>query len=87
MRTNVLFGIILVVFMCFQFVSNQETSFELPVQLVGFPFIVGSVKLTNFLKKLGYSLSPEPFDAQEVEKYIVGEFGTRACVFERVCPI
>ncbi|XP_050681078.1 uncharacterized protein LOC126976628 isoform X2 [Leptidea sinapis] len=102
MRTNVLFGIILVVFMCFQFVSNQETSFELPVQLVGFPFIVGSVKLTNFLKKLGYSLSPatyrsrsrrhltyegdsEPFDAQEVEKYIVGEFGTRACVFERVC--
>ncbi|XP_047991788.1 uncharacterized protein LOC125230603 isoform X3 [Leguminivora glycinivorella] len=27
----------------------------------------------------------DPFDAAEVEKYIVGEFGARACVFERVC--
>ncbi|KAJ2954755.1 hypothetical protein O0L34_g3058 [Tuta absoluta] len=83
-------------------VSSQDTPFELPVQLVGFPFIVLSVRLTNFLKKLSYSVSPatyrarnrreltleqsgEPFDAQEVEKYIVGEFGARACVFERVC--
>jgi hypothetical protein len=27
----------------------------------------------------------EAFDAVEVEKYIVGEFGARACIFERVC--
>nr|XP_021191675.2 uncharacterized protein LOC110377208 isoform X2 [Helicoverpa armigera] len=82
-------------------VRSQESSFELPVQLVGFPFIVASVKLTNFLKKFSYSLSPatyrsrnrrqltfadpELFDATEVEKYIVGEFGARACIFERVC--
>ncbi|CAG9793295.1 unnamed protein product [Diatraea saccharalis] len=84
-------------------VLSQETLLELPVQLVGFPFIITSVKLTNFLKKLSYSLSPatyrsrtrreltfagdlaDPFDVSEVEKYIVGEFGTRACVFERVC--
>ncbi|XP_061379932.1 uncharacterized protein LOC116774195 isoform X2 [Danaus plexippus] len=84
-------------------VSSEETAFELPVRLVGFPFIVGSVKVTNFLKKLSYSLSPEtyrsrnrraltfggeitePYDPQDVEKYIIGEFGARACVFERVC--
>lgn len=28
---------------------------------------------------------PEPFDVVDVEKYIVGEFGARACVYERVC--
>ncbi|XP_026332328.1 uncharacterized protein LOC113239506 isoform X2 [Hyposmocoma kahamanoa] len=83
-------------------VDSEQTSFELPVQLVGFPFIVLSVRLTNFLKKLSYSVSPatyrarnrreltlaesaEPFDVQDVEKYIVGEFGARACIFERVC--
>ncbi|KAG6457503.1 uncharacterized protein LOC115448242 isoform X2 [Manduca sexta] len=84
-------------------INCQETPFELPVQLIGFPFIVGSVKLTNFFKKLSYSLSPatyrsrnrreltylsesaEPFDVLEVEKYVVAEFGEKACIFERVC--
>ncbi|CAK1545549.1 unnamed protein product [Leptosia nina] len=83
-------------------VGTQQTSFELPVQLVGFPFIIMAVRMTNFIKKLSYALSPatyrsrnrrqltfasdpENYDVQEVEKYIVGEFGARACVFERVC--
>ncbi|XP_063832612.1 uncharacterized protein LOC135081755 isoform X2 [Ostrinia nubilalis] len=95
-------SIFMVMLLSYQ-VHGQEIAFELPVQLVGFPFIIGSVRLTNFLKKLSYSLSPatyrsrnrreltfvddpvEPYDAVEVEKYIVGEFGARACVFERVC--
>ncbi|XP_063374585.1 uncharacterized protein LOC134662325 isoform X1 [Cydia amplana] len=90
-------------FLVFQFIlegSGQEAGFELPVQLVGFPFIILAVRLTNFVKKLSYALNPatyrsrsrrqlaadtDPFDAAEVEKYIVGEFGARACVFERVC--
>ncbi|XP_014364208.1 uncharacterized protein LOC106715434 isoform X1 [Papilio machaon] len=83
--------------------SSEQTPFELPVQLVGFPFIIMAVRVTNFIKKLSYALSPatyrsrarreliytdqsmESLDAREVEKYIVAEFGAKACVFERVC--
>lgn len=39
-------------------VLSQESKFELPVQLVGFPFIIASVRLTNFLKRFSYSVSP-----------------------------
>ncbi|XP_022114808.2 uncharacterized protein LOC110993043 isoform X2 [Pieris rapae] len=93
---------ILILCVSFNEVACEDSPFELPVQLVGFPVILGSVRLTNFFKKLGYSLSPatyrsrnrrqltfasdpESYDVLEVEKYIVGEFGARACVFERVC--
>lgn len=58
----VIVSLFLLVFVNFNAVNGQEAPFELPVQLVGFPFIVGSVKLANFLKKLTYSLSPGEFD-------------------------
>lgn len=48
-----------VVFQCvLETQAQQEAAFELPVQLVGFPFIILSVKLSNFFKKFIYSVHP-----------------------------
>lgn len=48
----------LLLFDCLMEGSTEEATFELPVQLVGFPFIIMAVRLTNFVKKLSYALSP-----------------------------
>ncbi|XP_034944578.1 uncharacterized protein [Chelonus insularis] len=81
--------------------SPQEPAFELPVQLVGFPVIIAAVRITNFIKKLAYSLNPQTYmsrskrstrphdekilDVAQVEKRLVAELGEKVCVYERIC--
>jgi len=57
-RTFLRFGCYFLVLTLVTVAGQNEPLFEIPVQLIGFPIIIASVRIINFLKKLTYALSP-----------------------------
>lgn len=67
MNKPYLFGLFLITFYLSVMLNNinyanaQVSSIDLPVELVGFPIITAAVRISNFVKKLAYSLNPSKY--------------------------
>ncbi|XP_011876267.1 PREDICTED: uncharacterized protein LOC105566680 [Vollenhovia emeryi] len=60
-RTFLRFGCCFLTLTLVTVTGQNEPLFNVPVQLIGFPVIIASVRITNFIKKLAYALSPDTY--------------------------